>query len=42
MKASYAAVEAKADALEAEMKRIGLWQSNPLAPENTIFSKPLR
>ena len=39
MKSNYAAVEAKVDAIEAEMKRRGLWQSNPLTPEQYEFQQ---
>jgi uncharacterized protein YqcC (DUF446 family) len=32
----HAVVAAKIDAIEAEMKRIGLWQSEPLPPEQFV------
>ena len=39
MKPEYATVEAKVTAIEAEMKRSGLWQSDPLAPEQYAFQQ---
>ncbi|HLL76066.1 MAG TPA: YqcC family protein [Pyrinomonadaceae bacterium] len=33
----YAAVAAKLDEIEAEMKRIGMWQEQPLPPEQYAF-----
>ena len=39
MKPEFAIVEARLTAIEAEMKRSGLWQSHPLAPEQYNFQR---
>ena len=39
MKPEFAIVEARLTAIEAEMKRSGLWQSHPLAPEQYDFQQ---
>ena len=33
------AIAAKADAIDAEMKRLGVWQPGPLAPEKARFTQ---
>jgi uncharacterized protein YqcC (DUF446 family) len=33
------AIAAKADAIEAELKRLGVWQPGPLAPEKAKFTQ---
>jgi len=37
MKSSYAIAQKKIDEIEAEMKRIGCWQSEPLDPDQYDF-----
>jgi len=39
MKPSYAIAQKKIDAIEAEMKRIGYWQSEPLDPDQYDFER---
>jgi len=39
VKPEFAIVEARLTAIEAEMKRRGLWQSNPLTPEQYEFQQ---
>jgi uncharacterized protein YqcC (DUF446 family) len=39
MKPGYAIVQKKIDAIEAEMKRIGYWQSEPLDPGQYGFQR---
>ena len=39
MSADYMAVERKIDEIEAEMRRIGMWQEEPLPPEMYNFTR---
>ncbi len=39
MKPSYAVVQEKIQAIEAELKRIGFWQNEPLKPKQYNFER---
>jgi uncharacterized protein YqcC (DUF446 family) len=40
MRPSYELVASKIDEIEAEMRRMGVWQSQPLTPEQLDFKEP--